>query len=168
MDLAVFHALNLWLVGETRPFWFLFAHPWAPLGLSAAIVAYALTARSWRLLVVAALAVAIADPLSSAVIKPMIGRERPCAVLAGAHTIRPAARGGCGDDPSMPSGHAANTAALAAALASPPLAAVALTVGVSRVVLGQHYPSDVLAGWAMGAMVGLGVRTLFGRAIGWT
>ncbi|WP_206680723.1 phosphatase PAP2 family protein [Hymenobacter polaris] len=62
---------------------------------------------------------------------------------------------------SFPSGHAMDTAALAAALlfALPrrwrrwwPLApAFALGVGWARMYLGVHFPSDVLAGWSAGA-----------------
>ncbi|WP_020388130.1 phosphatase PAP2 family protein [Kribbella catacumbae] len=60
---------------------------------------------------------------------------------------------------SFPSGHAANTAALAGGLllilhsrhwrvVGALLAAVGLAiVGFSQLVLGRHYPSDILAGW---------------------
>ena len=59
---------------------------------------------------------------------------------------------------SFPSGHAANSAATYAAAAKEfrkriiVIAAVAVTllVGISRFVLGAHYPTDVLAGWAIG------------------
>lgn len=59
---------------------------------------------------------------------------------------------------SFPSGHSASAAAFAAgvALESPvvavPVAIVALGVGVSRVHNGVHYPTDVLAGFAVGAV----------------
>jgi undecaprenyl-diphosphatase len=75
---------------------------------------------------------------------------------------------------SMPSGHAAASAALATSIviathatrsgrvASVVAVAFAFLVGLSRVVLGAHYPSDVLAGWALGT----GVALLVAAAIG--
>ena len=59
---------------------------------------------------------------------------------------------------SFPSAHASSTFAAAAAFA--PLAprvpwrSTAVAMGVSRVLLGVHYPSDVLAGAALGTAVG--------------
>jgi diacylglycerol kinase family enzyme/membrane-associated phospholipid phosphatase len=61
---------------------------------------------------------------------------------------------------SFPSGHAASAAAFATgvALESPrlavPVIVLAAAVGFSRVVTGVHYPSDVLAGFAIGAAAG--------------
>jgi undecaprenyl-diphosphatase len=61
---------------------------------------------------------------------------------------------------SFPSGHAANSAATYLALAlllSGRRAAViaasllALAIGLSRIFLGVHWPSDVLGGWAIGS-----------------
>ena len=79
-------------------------------------------------------------------------------------------------DASFPSGHSTDSAALyltlglivAVVLLRRPLARVAMVaaaglvavgVGVSRLVLGVHWPTDVLAGWALGAMVAVMVGT---------
>ncbi|WP_330456423.1 phosphatase PAP2 family protein [Streptomyces sp. NBC_00820] len=67
---------------------------------------------------------------------------------------------------SFPSGHAASAAAFATgvALESPgwgaAVAPVAFSVAASRVYTGVHFPSDVLAGAALGAGVAFAVRRL--------
>jgi undecaprenyl-diphosphatase len=67
---------------------------------------------------------------------------------------------------SFPSGHAASAAAAAVLLADgkprwrAPLGLLALGVAWSRVQTGLHHLSDVLAGLALGAAVGLLVRRL--------
>ena len=65
---------------------------------------------------------------------------------------------------SFPSGHAAAAAAFATgvglempALAAP-VGALAVAVGVARVVNGVHYPFDIAGGWVFG--VGVGMLTL--------
>ncbi len=79
---------------------------------------------------------------------------------------------GTGSD-SYPSGHASNTLALCLALVlvRPPgrvwnIAAglgfaLVVAVGISRVTLGFHHPTDVLAGWFLATIVAFSVRPLF-------
>jgi membrane-associated phospholipid phosphatase len=77
-------------------------------------------------------------------------RRRRLAVVVGLEPI----------DSSFPSGHTAGSFAAAVALARfypperPLLLLFATAVGVSRVYLGHHFPSDVLVGAAIGAGVG--------------
>ena len=107
----------------------------------------------------AGIATALASLSASYVVqrlmKPMFRRRRPFVdrevLVVG---IKPA-------DASFPSGHSAASFAAATALAtfyprSAPMAfTLATGVGLSRVYLGHHFPSDV----AVGAMVGFGIGT---------
>ncbi|MGI5352732.1 phosphatase PAP2 family protein [Streptomyces sp. CA-250714] len=94
--------------------------------------------------------------LASMGIKRVVRRPRPS--LAGrAPLVRTAGRH------SFPSSHAASASAAALALGGlrhgTPLAALAALMCVSRLVVGVHYPSDVCAGAALGALtVRLGNR----------
>jgi undecaprenyl-diphosphatase len=96
-----------------------------------------------------------ADILAIA-LKGAAGRERPYEVIPAAD---PLLRWDVSS--SLPSGHAATSAAGAVILAfllgryGLPLALLAMAIGFSRVYIGVHYPLDVLAGAAIGIAVGL-------------
>ena len=92
------------------------------------------------------------------VLKQLIKRDRPCDYLCGVTpAIRPA------DRFSFPSGHSAAAFAFASVLSiyypdwSEAAFTVAGLIGLSRVLLGVHYPTDILAGALLGissAMLG--------------
>jgi undecaprenyl-diphosphatase len=120
-------------------------------------------ARSVPLILTAVLAVVATDVVGARVLKPMLARSRPCYTLPSG-TVRQvvlAANAG-----SLPSLHAANwfaavtPFALAAPAAAPVLFLLATLVGLSRVVAGVHWPSDVLLGALLGISMGLLSRLL--------
>jgi undecaprenyl-diphosphatase len=90
---------------------------------------------------------------TNAVVKRIVRRERPR--LRGLAPL-----GRAPSTPSFPSGHAATsfTAAVALGALAPgarmPLVAAATLMSLTRPYLGVHYPSDVLAGAALGTVVG--------------
>lgn len=107
------------------------------------------------------LLIIITDQTSHRIIKELVQRIRPCNVLPD--VITPL---GCSGTYSFPSNHAVNNFAAAVFLTAlyPRLKWVflvtALLVSISRIYLGLHYPSDILAG----ALIGAAAGTLFGAA----
>jgi undecaprenyl-diphosphatase len=139
--------------------------------LTVAVIAAVFPARrmaAWRVV----LAVGLAYLLVDGMIKPVIDRDRPYEVRADARLIDQRPTSG-----SFPSGHTA--AAFAGALAASrvfPAAqlawwTLAAAVGVSRIYVGAHWPSDVVAGAVLGfgaAWFALGGRRLVAAARGVT
>jgi undecaprenyl-diphosphatase len=106
---------------------------------------------------------ALAGGLASALLVPLkrrFRRRRPCeAGLHPLYNVRPLEYLAA-DHFSFPSGHSMNAFAIATAVGLglpallPALLFAAASVAASRVVLGLHYVSDVLAGSLLGAVIG--------------
>ncbi len=93
-------------------------------------------------------------------LKRAIGRRRPCAMAPHCWaTLLPP------DQFSFPSGHTITAFAVTLTLSQfypimlPGLIFCAASVAVSRILLGMHFLTDVLAGAAIGSGIGLAVAT---------
>ncbi len=111
------------------------------------------------------LTVTLSDQLSSSVIKPAVRRVRPCIAFADLEMVHTPT--GVHRSPSFPSSHAANSAAAATlfALFYPRRRLlcfiIAAAVAYSRVYVGVHYVSDVLAGALLGFLCAVAVFGVF-------
>jgi undecaprenyl-diphosphatase len=107
-------------------------------------------------------AIAISDQLSSHVLKPLVGRIRPCHELEDVRLLV-----SCGSGLSFPSSHAVNSFTVATLLSKfykrylVYLFSLAFLIAFSRVYVGVHYPGDIVAGMLIGFIVGLCVFYLW-------
>ena len=116
----------------------------------------------------AGLAVLITDRVGHTIIKPWIGRFRPCYALPEG-TFRQLAD--AGNQGSLPSLHSSNAFAVAMAvtlcwpMAGRVLFPFAALIAVSRVFVGVHWPSDVAAGALFGCAVAFIIHVIVGRLL---
>ncbi|WP_139921834.1 phosphatase PAP2 family protein [Hymenobacter sp. DG01] len=123
------------------------------------VLVYLYQRRALLILPLLGLSVALADGISSRLFKPYFARLRPCHDATLSTTLNLV--NGCGGQFGFLSSHAANSFALAVFMglllparyrvAKVMLFIWAAIVSYSRMYLGAHYPSDVLAGALLGS-----------------
>lgn len=117
---------------------------------------------SWRLAGFHCCAVLALSHIPVAIMKRKYPRLRPYLVLPDTNTCKKPLT-----DPSFPSGHTTAIFSVAVPLVyvSPWLASIVLPlaclVGLSRIYLGLHYPSDCLAGSILGTTAALATAVFF-------
>lgn len=115
-------------------------------------------------LLVLAVTIGVSDQTTAKLLKPIFQRQRPSVVMADSRPLF-----GVRGSYSFPSAHATNSFASAVVLdaifpgARAALFVLAALVSYSRIYVGDHWPSDVLAGALLGSVIGLGGRFLFTR-----
>jgi len=162
-------ALMLWIHqgwrspwGDTLFVWLTTArHFLVPLGLLWFLLLWRGGRRGRVLALVLVLTLLATDQVSSHLLKPWVDRVRPCFAMEAVQALKPQAH-----SPSFPSGHAANIFGAATAAVAllgwrwAWLYGIASAVGISRIYVGVHYPSDVLGGALLGVVIGwMWVRT---------
>jgi undecaprenyl-diphosphatase len=110
----------------------------------------------------AILTLILSDQVSSSLIKPWVGRLRPCKELDWVNVLV-----NCGSGKSFPSSHAVNSFAQAVLWSrrhpkigwlAYPLASV---IAVSRIFVGVHYPFDVAAGSIIGSICAFAIVVIY-------
>ena len=114
--------------------------------------------RSPRRFAVLVGALAVESAVVNLGIKKVARRPRPAGVTEHEFWLR------IPTDTSFPSGHAASSALMAVLLSerspfAPAWVAMAAAIGASRVHVGVHHGSDVVAGWAVGAAMAAALRS---------
>jgi membrane-associated phospholipid phosphatase len=143
---------------------------WAPLYLFIIIFSIKEYKKKGLLLIaMLLLTFAIGDLVASRVIKPLVGRVRPCNDSGLSPNI--IYRVHCGTGKSFPSAHATNHFAIAVFLISifydrwkailPIGIAWAAIISFAQIYVGVHFPVDILAGTLLGILIGWSTSKLF-------
>lgn len=124
---------------------------------------------AWQIILLSLICVGFTDIVSAKLLKPVIGRLRPCYDPDLAALIRNLIP--CGGKYSMPSTHASNHFGLAVfwffsvqMISSRKwywLFLWAVLIGYAQVYVGKHYPFDIIAGAVFGFLTGILLSIIF-------
>lgn len=144
-------------------YWITFKFTWIPMYLFLIFLIYKKYQRKSLFIILSLIvAVALADQITSGLMKPYFARLRPCHDPIIGHLVHIVS--GCGGQFGFASSHASTAFALATScflitrttLPKTWLLFVwALIYSYSRVYVGVHYPGDILVGAVLGILAGL-------------
>lgn len=178
-DRWLFHLINgewHWPVLDAiMPYW-REKSTWIPLYvLMAGFVIWKFRQKALFFLLAAGLTVALADTISSRVVKQAVHRLRPCNDQAVRDEVKLLID--CGPGYSFTSSHATNHFAVAVFLCLTlgavyprirvPLLLWAASISYAQVYVGVHYPLDVLGGALLGTLIGYLVAMAYFRFPKW-
>lgn len=125
--------------------------------IAAGILLFILGKRKGKRTAILMMSALFLSRLSVLLIKKITHRPRPSLVYDNVHLLSKSVFS------SFPSGHTTLATAICIVLCfkykklSPLFIFLAALVGISRLYVGQHYPTDVVAGFALGGLVGFSV-----------
>ncbi|HEX8333835.1 MAG TPA: phosphatase PAP2 family protein [Segetibacter sp.] len=172
-DISALHFINKQLASPSLDALMLLlreAYTWVPLYLFFILFFYFNTRNQFvQIILLTLLTFALTDFISASILKPLIGRLRPCYSPEITFAINNLP--GCGGKYSMPSSHASNHFGLASfwfLIIQNTLQKTwywlwvwAIAIGFSQVYVGVHYPGDILAGFVFGTGIGVFCFFLF-------
>lgn len=146
-------------------FWVTYRFTWIPLYIYVIYYLFVkIKGQTWQNILFILFSVGLADRITSGFMKPYFARLRPChdPIISNlVHVV-----GGCGGQFGFVSSHAANSFALAVSFLlilkindlksnflSNLLLTWAIIVSYSRIYVGVHYPTDIIIGGIIGALL---------------